>query len=150
MEFCYRRGLPASALQHGPVALSVPWTLLPQLNGAKDIGWARLACEEAELMVTRNTRVEPALTRKQWENALAGPALWEPSTAHMDMALGNAMLPDGDRRKLTRLHAINLRAAATFLETGIMPGPETRAQLVRALAATAGAIEAILPPPPRS
>ena len=30
------------------------------------------------------------------------------------MALGNAMLPDGDRRKLTRLQGINLSAAATF------------------------------------
>ncbi|MFN2567689.1 MAG: hypothetical protein ABR499_22065 [Gemmatimonadaceae bacterium] len=97
-------------------------------------------------MMTRKTRVEPALTRKQWEKALAGPALWEPSTAHMDMALGNAMLPDGDRRKLTRLQAINLRAAATFFESGVMPGPETRAQLVTVLRATVGAIEAILPP----
>jgi hypothetical protein len=97
-------------------------------------------------MVTPRTRVEPALTRKQWEKALSRDALWEPSTGHMDMALGNAMLPDGDRRKLTRLQAINLLAAATFLETGIMPGPETRAQLVAVLRATGGAIEAILPP----
>ena len=97
-------------------------------------------------MVTRKPRVEPALTRKQWEKALAGPALWEPSTAHVEMALANARLPDGDRRKLTRLQAINLSAAATFLESGVMPGPETRAQLVAMLRATTGAIEAILPP----
>ena len=97
-------------------------------------------------MPTRRTRVEPALTRKQWEKALAGPGLWEPSTAHVDMALGNAMLPDGDPRKLTRLQAINLRAAATFFETGVMPGPETRSQLVTVLRSTVGAIEAILPP----
>jgi hypothetical protein len=97
-------------------------------------------------MVTRKGRVEPALSRKEWEKAFAGPMLWEPSNAHVDMALGNAMLPDGDRRKLTRLQAINLSAAATFFETGIMPGPETRAQLVSVLRATAGAIEAIVPP----
>ena len=95
---------------------------------------------------TRKPRVEPAMTRKQWERALGGATLWEPTTAHMDMALGNAMLPDGDRRKLTRLQAINLSAAATFLEAGVMPGPETRAQLVSVLRATSGAIEAILPP----
>lgn len=97
-------------------------------------------------MGIRHTRVEPALTRKQWEKALAKPRLWEPSTAHVDMAIGNAMLPDGDRRKLTRLQGINLSAAATFFETGIMPGPETRAQLVNVLRATANAIEAIVPP----
>jgi hypothetical protein len=97
-------------------------------------------------METRAQRVEPALTRKQWEKALAKPRLWEPSDAHVDMALGNAMLPDGDRRKLTRLQGINLSAAATFFETGIMPGPETRGQLVAVLRATAGAIEAIVPP----
>lgn len=98
-------------------------------------------------MPTTKTRIEPALSRKQWEKALAGPTLWEPSTAHMDMALGNAMLPDSDRRKLTRLQAINVGAAASFFETGVMPGPETRMQLVGALRAVAGAIEAILPPP---
>jgi hypothetical protein len=97
-------------------------------------------------MGTREARVEPALTRKQWEKTLAKPRLWEPSTAHMDMALGNAMLPDGDRRKLTRLQGINLIAAATFFETGLMPGPETREQLVGVLRATARAIEAIVPP----
>jgi hypothetical protein len=62
------------------------------------------------------------------------------------MALGNAMLPDGDRRKLTRLQAVNLSAAATFLEMGAMPGPETRQQLVNILRTTARAIEAIVPP----
>jgi len=91
--------------------------------------------------------VEPALTRKQWERALSESALWEPSTAHVDMALANAKLPDGDRRKLTRLQALNLRAAATFFESGVMPGPETRAQLVDVLRATSAAVEAILPPP---
>lgn len=97
-------------------------------------------------MRARESRVERALTRKQWETALARPTLWEPSNAHVDMALSNAMLPDGDRRKLTRLQAINLSAAATFFETGLMPGPETREQLVTILRATAGAIEAIVPP----
>ena len=97
-------------------------------------------------MGMRLTRVEPALTRKQWEKALAKPRLWEPTDAHVDMALGNAMLPDGDRRKLTRLQGINLTAAATFFETGIMPGPEKREQLASILRATAGAIEAIVPP----
>ena len=97
-------------------------------------------------MGTRQTRVEPALTRKQWDKALAKLGLWEPSDAHVDMALGNAMLPDGDRRKLTRLQGINLNAAATFFETGIMPGPETREQLATVLRATANAIEAIVPP----
>lgn len=64
------------------------------------------------------------------------------------MALANAKLPDGDRRKLTRLQALNLHAAATFFETGVMPGPETRAQLiVDVLRATSAAVEAILPPP---
>ncbi len=98
--------------------------------------------------MSRGTRVEPALTRKQWETGLADATLWEPSTAHVDMALANARLPDGDRRKLTRLHVINLRAAAECLEMGLLPGPETRAQLVQALASTAGAIDAILPPHP--
>ena len=97
-------------------------------------------------MGMRLTWVEPELTRKQWEKALAKPRLWEPTDAHVDMALGNAMLPDGDRRKLTRLQGINLTAAATFFETGIMPGPETREQLASILRATAGAIEAIVPP----
>jgi hypothetical protein len=97
-------------------------------------------------MASHRARVEPALTRRQWTKALSSPALWEPSTAHIDMALGNAKLPDGDRRKLTRLQAINLRAAAAFFETGVMPGPETRTQLVAVLHATAGAIDAILPP----
>ena len=97
-------------------------------------------------MPARRPRVEPAMTRKQWERALDAATLWEPTTAHMDMALGNAMLPDGDRRKLTRLQAINLTAAATFFESGVMPGPETRAQLVTVLRATSRAIEAILPP----
>jgi hypothetical protein len=96
--------------------------------------------------VTLKTRVEPALTRREWEKALAGAALWEPSTAHVDMALANAKLPDGDRRKLTSLHAINLRAAAECFEMGLLPGPETRAHLVALLRAAAGAIEAILPP----
>ncbi len=97
-------------------------------------------------MATRRTRVEPALTRKQWEKALTSVALWEPSTAHVDMALANARLPDGDRRKLTRLHVINLRAAAECLEAGLLPGPETRAQLAASLTSAAGAIDAILPP----
>lgn len=97
-------------------------------------------------MPSHRTRVEPALTRKQWTKALSSPALWEPSTAHIDMALGNAKLPDGDGRKLTRVQAVNLRAAAAFFETGVMPGPETRTQLVAVLRATAGAIDAILPP----
>jgi hypothetical protein len=97
-------------------------------------------------MGMRLTRVEPALTRKQWDKALAKPRLWEPSDAHVDVALGNAMLPDGDRRKFTRLQGINLSAAATFFETGIMPGPETREQLINVLRATASAIEAIVPP----
>jgi hypothetical protein len=97
-------------------------------------------------MVTRKSGVEPALTRRQWNKITAGTELWEPSTAHVDMALANAKLPDGDRRKLTRLQAINLRAAATFFESGVMPGPETRAQLVGALRSTTDAIEAILPP----
>jgi hypothetical protein len=97
-------------------------------------------------MKARESRVEPALTRKQWEKALAKAELWEPSTAHVDMALGNAMLPDGDRRKLTRLQAINLSAAATMFEAGLMPGPETREQLVTSLRTTARAIEAIVPP----
>jgi len=97
-------------------------------------------------MGMRQPRVEPALTRKQWEKALARPKLWEPSNAHIDMALGNAMLPDGDRRKLTRLQSINLNAAATFFETGLMPGPETREQLAKILRATACAIDAIVPP----
>ena len=97
-------------------------------------------------MGARESTVEPALTRKQWEKALAKPGLWEPGNAHVDMALGNAMLPDGDRRKLTRLQAVNLSAAATFLEMGAMPGPETRQQLVNILRTTARAIEAIVPP----
>ena len=97
-------------------------------------------------MPTLKPRIEPALTRRQWEKALTGPSLWEPSTAHMDMAIGNAMLPDGDRRKLTRLHVINLAAAVTFFESGVMPGPETRAQLVNVLRSAGEAIEAILPP----
>jgi hypothetical protein len=97
-------------------------------------------------MVTRKSRVEPALTRRQWGKVTAGTELWEPSTAHVDMALANAKLPDGDSRKLTRLQAINLRAAATFFESGVMPGPETRAQLVDVLRSTTDAIEAILPP----
>ena len=97
-------------------------------------------------MATRRTRVEPALTRGEWEQALTGFDLCEPTTAHVDMALANARLPDGDRRKLTKLHVINLRAAAECLEMGLLPGPDTRAQLVHALASTAGAIEAILPP----
>ena len=97
-------------------------------------------------MGMRLTRVEPALTRKQWEKALAKPRLWEPNDSHVDLALANESLPDGDRRKLTRLQGINLTAAATFFETGIMPGPETREQLANILRATAGAIEAIVPP----
>jgi hypothetical protein len=97
-------------------------------------------------MATRRTRVEPALTRAEWENALAAAALWEPSTAHVDMALANARLPDGDRRKLTRLHVINLRAAVECFEVGLLPGPETRAQLAAALTSAVGAIDAILPP----
>jgi hypothetical protein len=92
-------------------------------------------------------KVEPALTRRQWAKVRAGAELWEPSTAHVDMALANAKLPDGDRRKFSRLQAVNLRAAAVCFETGLLPGPETRAQLVAVLRATAGAIEAILPPP---
>jgi hypothetical protein len=99
------------------------------------------------MAATRKTRVEPALTRRQWEIARADSALWEPTTAHVDMALANAKLPDGDPRKLTHLQAINLRAAAAFFETAVMPGPETRAQLVKILSATTAAIEAILPPP---
>jgi hypothetical protein len=62
-------------------------------------------------------------------------------------ALANARLPDGDRRKFTRLQVINLSAAAECFELGLLPGPETRAQLVGVLRATAGAIDAILPPP---
>jgi len=91
-------------------------------------------------------RIERAMTRKQWEQALAEAALWEPTSAHVDMALANAKLPDGDRRKLSRLQAVNLRAAAECLEAGLLPGPETRAQLVAGLTSTARAIEAILPP----
>jgi hypothetical protein len=93
-----------------------------------------------------NTRIEPALTRRQWAKVTTGAELWDPSTAHVDMALANAKLPDGDRRKLTSLQAINLRAAAECFEMGLLPGPETRAHLVAVLRATAGAIEAILPP----
>jgi hypothetical protein len=92
------------------------------------------------------TNIEPALTRRQWEKAQVEAELWEPTTAHMEMALANAKLPDGDRRKLSRLHAVNLRAAAVCFETGLLPGPQTRSQLVAALRATAGAIESILPP----
>jgi hypothetical protein len=92
-------------------------------------------------------RIEPALTRREWQKVRAGAELWEPSTAHMDMALANAKLPDGDLRKFSRLQAVNLRAAALCFETSLLPGPETRAQLVEALGATAAAIEAILPPP---
>ena len=98
-------------------------------------------------MMTRSpARVERALTRREWEKALGEAALWEPTTAHVDMALANAKLPDGDRRKLTRLHVANLRAAAECFEAGLMPGAETRAQLAGVLRATAGAIDAILPP----
>ena len=94
-----------------------------------------------------HARIESALTRKEWERVWADATLWEPTTSHVEMAIANAKLPEGDKRKLTRLHAINLQAAATFLETGQVPGPETRSQLARVLRQTAGAIEAILPPP---
>jgi hypothetical protein len=94
-----------------------------------------------------DTRIEPALTRREWKKVQTGAELWEPSTAHMDMALANAKLPDGDARKFSRLQAVNLRAAAACFETGLLPGPETRAQLVTVLRATAGTIESILPPP---
>jgi hypothetical protein len=93
-----------------------------------------------------DSRIEPALTRRQWAKTRAGAELWDPATAHMDMALANAKLPDGDRRKFSRLQAVNLRAAAVCFESGLLPGPETRSQLVALLRATAGAIEAILPP----
>jgi hypothetical protein len=86
------------------------------------------------------------MTRGEWQQALTDFALCEPSTAHVDMALANARLPDGDRRKLTPLHVISLRAAAECFDMGLLPGPETRAQLVDVLSSTAGAIEAILPP----
>jgi hypothetical protein len=96
-----------------------------------------------------DTRIEPALTRKQWQKVSADAELWDPSTAHVDMALANAKLPDGDRRKFSSLQAANLRAASACFESGLLPGPETRAQLSAVLRATAGAIEAILPPPSR-
>jgi len=98
-------------------------------------------------MTTRSRpKIERAMTRTAWEKALGEAALWEPSSAHADMALANARLPDGDRRKLTRLQVVNLRTAAECLEAGMLPGPETRAQLVSVLTSTASAIEAILPP----
>ncbi|MDQ3949945.1 MAG: hypothetical protein M3282_06340 [Gemmatimonadota bacterium] len=94
-------------------------------------------------------RVEPALTRRQWKKVREGAELWDPTTAHIDVALANAKLPDGDPRKFSRIQAVNLRAAAVCFETGLLPGPETRSQLVAVLLATAAAVEAILPPPTR-
>ena len=92
-------------------------------------------------------KVEPALSRRQWEKLSSEAELWDPSTAHVDMALANVKLPDGDRRKFSRVQAVNIRAAAVCLESGLLPGPETRTQLAGVLRATASAIEAILPPP---
>jgi hypothetical protein len=97
-----------------------------------------------------DTRIEPALTRRQWKKVREGAELWDPTTAHIDVALANAKLPDGDPRKFSRIQAVNLRTAAVCFETGLLPGTETRAQLATVLSAAAGAIEAILPPPKRT
>jgi hypothetical protein len=90
--------------------------------------------------------VAPALTPEQWAQAAAAgyrhdaPALGPstaPETLHFSVALSNALLPDGDPRKLTSADATALWLAASAL-AGTIHGATC--------AAVAAKLAAILPP----